>query len=134
MLPAKDADGIDDNGQNTNWRRLPFGIAARSVAERSRRDKPGPGFAVGSTHKMLTRPECDGEHLRFNGIMLPREWTPWRNPNRKNGRDDRVESNTRTSDQLAMASRRKDSSVSDKLRERWDCFGGMHVERPLDTS
>jgi hypothetical protein len=31
MLPAKDADGIDDNGQNTNWRRLPFGIAARSV-------------------------------------------------------------------------------------------------------
>jgi hypothetical protein len=63
MLPAKDADGIDDNGQKYELAETTFWHCCQIGAERSHRDKPGPGFAVGSPHKMLTRPECDGEHL-----------------------------------------------------------------------
>jgi hypothetical protein len=64
ILPAKDADGIDDNGQKvvetTFWR------VARSLwRERSRRDKLSwPGFAGGTQSPLLLN--VDGEHLRFN--------------------------------------------------------------------
>jgi hypothetical protein len=107
MLPAKDADGIDDNGQKvvetTFWH-----CCQIVVAERSRRDKlSGPGFAV--VLKDTTLLNVDGEHLRFN-YLPTRKWTKYA-PNQKNDETvgDRVESNTQPVE-FAMASRRKDSS------------------------